>query len=254
MSWGEAVTGSSARGNKKAFCYEDLKQRILTVQLEPGAVIDETRVSEAYGLSRPPFREVLRQLAGEGFVLLQENRGATVALITLTTFQSFFEAAPMIYAAIARLAAQKAKPAQLVRLKDAQRNFREAVYSGNIAERSLSNQRFHSIMGEMAENEFLLPSLRRLLIDHTRLGMTFFGVQENGAPDQRILTAADHHDQFIELIAARDPDGIEVLSKAHWELSRGEMSRFAVPGSLEISLKGNEPPKPGKSPRAAKAD
>jgi len=230
------VAETEPSGSKKSYCYEDLKRRILTVELEPGTFIDETRVSEAYGLSRPPLREILRQLAGEGYVMLQENRGATVTPITLKTFQSFFIAAPMIYAAVARLAAQNAKPHQLARLKEAQRRFREAIHAGNVAERTMTNQRFHSIIGEMADNEFLLPSLRRLLIDHARLGMTFFNSQTQTAPDQRILTAADHHDEFIALIAAKDAERIAVLSIAHWELSRGAMSRFAVPESLDVPL------------------
>lgn len=223
-------------GSKKSFCYEDLKRRILTVELEAGSFIDETRISEAYGISRSPLREILRQLAGEGFVVLQENRGATVTPMTLKTFRNFFVVAPMIYSAVAQLAARNAKPAQIERLKEAQRRFRNAIGAGDIAERSLSNERFHMIMGEMADNEFLMPSLTRLLIDHTRLGMTFFTPDDNGADKQRILAAADQHDEFIALIAEREADKAAALTIAHWELSRGDMGRFAVPASLDVKL------------------
>lgn len=228
----ENVPGDS----RKSFCFNDLKRRILTGELEPGSYIDEMRISEAYGISRSPLRETLRQLSGEGFVVLQENRGAIVTPVTLKSFRSFFVAAPMIYAAVARLAAQNAKPQQLEQIKEAQRRFRDAIRSGDIAERSLSNERFHMIIGEMADNEFLMPSLRRLLIDHTRLGMTFFNPASSGLTDQQILAAADQHDEFITLIAAREPDKAAALTIAHWELSRGAMGNFAVPGSLDVSL------------------
>ena len=49
-----------------AACLQDLRRRILTEDLEPGIYLDEVEISETYGISRPPVREVLRQLMGEG--------------------------------------------------------------------------------------------------------------------------------------------------------------------------------------------
>lgn len=45
-------------------CLQDLRRRILTEDLEPGIDLDEVEISETYGISRPPVREVLRQLVG----------------------------------------------------------------------------------------------------------------------------------------------------------------------------------------------
>ena len=61
---------------RKTVCIDDLRRRILTQDLEPGSYLDEVEIGETYGISRPPVREVLRQLMGEGYVLLHENRGA----------------------------------------------------------------------------------------------------------------------------------------------------------------------------------
>lgn len=243
----KAANGPS--GSRKSFCYEDLKRRILTLELEAGSFLDETRISESYGISRSPLREILRQLSGEGFVVLQENRGATVTHMTLKTFRNFFVVAPMIYSAVAQLAARNAKPAQLERLKQAQKRFRAAIQADDIAERSLSNERFHMIIGEMADNEFLMPSLTRLLIDHTRLGMSFFTPDDTGSDKKRILTAADQHDEFIALIAARDADKVAALTIAHWELSRGDMGRFAVPASIDVKLDTSRFTDPGDGVR-----
>ncbi|MEZ5479707.1 MAG: GntR family transcriptional regulator [Thiolinea sp.] len=51
---------------KKNALYNDLKRQILTMELEPGSALDETRLSEEYEISRTPLREVFRRLAGEG--------------------------------------------------------------------------------------------------------------------------------------------------------------------------------------------
>jgi DNA-binding GntR family transcriptional regulator len=228
------VSDDSSR-SRKAACLEDLRRRILTQELEPGSYLDETQISEAYSISRPPLREILRQLAGEGYVLLQENRGAQVAPMTHKTLRNFFIAAPMIYSAVTRLAAEHATQAQIMRLKDTQVLFRAAIRDGDAAQRALMNERFHAIIGEMADNEYLLPSLRRLLIDHTRIGMTFYSPRNQRMADQR-AAAADQHDQFIELIEAGDADGAAALAIAHWELSRAEIESFVTPGSIDAPL------------------
>jgi DNA-binding GntR family transcriptional regulator len=227
------MTADSKRN--KTNCLEDLKRRILTESLEPGTYLDETEIAEAYGISRPPLRELLRQLAGEGYVILHENRGAQVAPMTHKTLRNFFIAAPMIYAAIGRLAAENATRAQIMRLKDVQLLFRAAIREGNTEQRTLTNERFHSIMGEMADNEFLTPSLRRLLIDHARIGMTFYSPRHPELADQRTI-AGDQHDQFIALIEAGDADGCSELAIAHWELSRAQIESFVTPGAFFVPL------------------
>lgn len=221
--------------SKKVQCLEDLRRKVLTQELAPGLYLDETEVSEAYGISRPPLREVLRQLSGEGYVQLVENRGAQVAPMSHTTLRNFFIAAPMIYGATTRLAAENATPAQIVRLKECQWAFRQAIKSGDAAERALGNERFHSIIGEMADNEFLMPSLRRLLIDHTRIGMTFYNPRKVHLAPQREL-AADQHDEFIALIEAGDADAAAKLAVEHWELSRAWIESFVTPDSINIPL------------------
>lgn len=234
--------------SKKTICAEDLRRNILTQVLEPGAYLDETDLAEAYGISRPPLREVLRQLAGEGYVVLQENRGAQVAPMTHKTLRNFFVAAPMIYAAVTRLAAEHATPAQIARLKDTQASFRRAIAAGNAADRALWNERFHSVIGEMADNEFLMPSLRRLLIDHTRIGMTFYNPRKESMACVSAV-AADQHDDFIALIEAGDADAAADLAIAHWELSRTQIESFVTPASIQSPL--GRAPEPAEQRGAA---
>lgn len=221
--------------SKKTICLGNLRRKVLTQELEPGVYLDEVDLAEGYGISRPPLREVLRQLAGEGYLLLHENRGAQVAPMTHKTLRNFFVAAPMIYAAVTRLAAGHATPAQVARLKACQRAFRTAIANGDAAERALENERFHSIIGEMADNEYLIPSLRRLLIDHTRIGMTFYDPRKEQMACISAI-AADQHDQFIALIEAGDADAAADLAVAHWELSRAQIESFVSPESIRIPL------------------
>lgn len=228
------------RGTAKTVAYEDLKRAILTLERKPGSALEETELCELYDLSRTPLREVLQQLSGDGYVTLQLNRGARVSDMTHFTLRDFFLAAPLIYSAILRLAAQNATPVQIDELKAAQDAFREAMDTGDVTARALTNDRFHRITGRMAGNSYLMASLDRLLIDHTRIGMTFFR-QTRGAKDERLKLASAQHDEMIVAIEGGDEDRAAELALEHWALSRDQIELFVMPPGLEAPL--GQPPK-----------
>ncbi|MEZ6875297.1 GntR family transcriptional regulator [Enterobacter sp. KBR-315C3_2022] len=216
----------------KAALYEDLKRLILTMELDPDALLDEASLTAQYGLSRTPVREVFQRLAGEGYLEIVEKRGVRVIPMSHATLRNFFLVAPMIYAAVGRLAVQHYRPAQLKALKETQKRFRKAVQNHDAEALALENNRFHEIMGEMAANPYLQPSLGRLLIDHCRIGHTFFRPQ-NEYMERRLQLSADHHDAFIAALDARDEQKVVDLVFEHWELSRENMEIFIAPQGLK---------------------
>lgn len=221
------------RQTPKRAAYEALRRAILLMEYDPGAPLDEAALCEAHGISRTPMRAVLQALAGEGYVTLHENRGARVSEMSHRMLRDFFLAAPMVYGAILRLAADCATPGQIAELKQAQAAFRQALTSGDAAARTLANDRFHRITGEMAGNTYLLPSFHRLLIDHARIGMTFFRRRcGSGEP----ASAADQHDAMISAIEAGDAAAAAALAAEHWNLSRGQIENFVMPSGLDATL------------------
>lgn len=222
--------------DRKAVLDHALRRRILTMELAPGAVLDEMALSEEFGLSRPPVRETMRQLAGEGFIELEQNRAARVTSMSYQTLRDFFLAAPMIYTATTRLAALNRTGREIEELKQIQAKFREAVRSGDIEARVFLNNRFHLFIGEMAHNVYLIPSLRRLLIDHARIGKTFYQEQDDPRQQGNLDIAVEQHDAIIAAIEKRDALAAEDLIKAHWELSRRNMAMYATPEGLDVPL------------------
>lgn len=221
--------------DRKAALSGHLRQAILTLELEPGSDLDEIALGETFELSRTPVREVFRALDGLGYVELRENRGARVAALAHTTLRDFFLAAPMVYSAILRLAARNARPEQVAALKEAQEQFRTALKSGNAAARALANNRFHEITGEMAGNIYLLPSFHRLLIDHARIGMTFYQPRTNEMAGN-LDAASRQHDEIIAAIEAGDEERAAQLADEHWALSRGQIELYVMPSALSSPL------------------
>jgi DNA-binding GntR family transcriptional regulator len=216
----------------KTSLYETLKRNILTLDLSPDQDLDEVSLSEEYGISRTPVRDVLRRLAGEGYVDIRENKGARVISMNLATLRDFFLVAPIIYEAVGRLAVQNFRPAQLTQLKECQERFHAAMKAGQSETMTLENNRFHEIIGEMANSSFLKPSLGKLLIDHARIGHTFFRPIDSQM-EANLVTACRHHDEFVQAIADRDDATMVRLVYEHWELSRQNMEMFVAPKELK---------------------
>ncbi|WP_245424050.1 GntR family transcriptional regulator [Methylovirgula sp. 4M-Z18] len=202
------------------------------MELDPDEDLDEVALGEQYGVSRTPVREILRRLAGEGYLDIRENRGARVVPMNHSTLRNFFLVAPMIYAAIGRLAVQSFRPKQMSELQGAQERFRAAAKARDPYAMVIENNRFHEIMGEMSGNVYLQSSLGRLLIDHARIGHTFFR-PTNEDMERRLHVAVEHHDAFIAAIAARDEDTVVDLVFEHWELSRENMEMFIAPQGMK---------------------
>ena len=219
----------------KSVCADDLRKRILSLDIEPGSDLDEVSLSKEYGISRTPLREVLHRLAGDGYVRLEENRGAKVASMDLSMMRVFFQTAPLIYCTVARQAAECRTSVQVAALKETQLAFAAAAKAGVAGETALLNHQFHERIGQMAHNPYLMVSLNRMLIDHTRLSQTFF--DPHSAQDQnRIAQASDQHDAMISAIEAGEAALAIDLTLQHWDLSRNEMEKYVRPDPLPLDV------------------
>jgi DNA-binding GntR family transcriptional regulator len=227
---GKPVMGDRMKGGKTAL-YEKVKRQILTLELPPDHDLDEATLSEEYGISRTPVRDVLRQLAGEGYIDIRENRGARVIPMNHATLRDFFLVAPMIYEAVGRLAVQNFNASQMAQLEECQERFRAGIRKRHPEIMVVENNRFHAIVGEMSGSMFLKPSLSKLLIDDARVGHTFFR-PTNDEMEASLAKSCQHHDEIIQAIARRDEAAVVRLTFEHWELSRGHMEMFIAPNRL----------------------
>lgn len=221
--------------DRKSALGEALRHRILNMEMRPGAVVDELALAEEFGLSRPPVRELMRQMAAEGYIELETNRPARVSSMNHQSLRSFFLAAPLIYIATTQLAATHATPADVDRLRQIQQRLKIAIKDNDVDSRVLYNDQFHLEIGKMAQNDYLMPSLRRLLIDHARLGKIFYRYPAENM-QQDMTDAVDQHEQIIDAIARHDALAAGELVRAHWELSRTRMAEYAVPEGVNVPI------------------
>ena len=206
---------------------------VLSMHWAPGQDLDESTLSVQFGVSRTPLREVFRDLAAQGFLELRAHRTARVAELGHQTLREFFQAAPMIYAAISRLAAENRHADQLAQLSECQQRFQLALAGSDPIARALANHDFHRQIAVMANNRYLLPSFDRLAIDHTRIGKTFYRADADRESPQ---IACQQHDDMIQAITAQQGERAGQLAIDHWNLSKHQFAQFVMPEGLSDSL------------------
>ncbi len=85
------VTESKPKGESTQYVADALREMIFSGALEPGQPLRQSKLAEQLGTSRIPLREAFHQLAAEGLIMLQTNRGAIVSGITAHEIQQYQE-------------------------------------------------------------------------------------------------------------------------------------------------------------------
>jgi DNA-binding GntR family transcriptional regulator len=102
----------SERGSLTDQAYGELEERIVTLQLEPGAVLSEATLAKQIGIGRTPIREALQRLAREGLVVIFPRRGILVSEIDVKRQLMLLEVRRELERLMAAKATQRASDAE----------------------------------------------------------------------------------------------------------------------------------------------
>ena len=196
----------SVRLSEKA--YHLIKEKIITLDLAPLSVIDEQTLREHLELGRTPIREALHRLSAEGLVLIAPRRGMFVADISITDLAKIFEVRMAMEAYCARLAATRVTPAQIAKMEETVRALEE-VSRDDWRGLMQIDERFHSLLYQSADNEFLADSLDRLHALSLRLW--FLVVDRLGD----VWSAIEQHRAIVDALKDRDADRAALLIRQH---------------------------------------
>lgn len=216
----------SARGVKTANwtgVYETLRKDILSLKLEPGALLDETGLSQRFGFSRSPIREALIRLAGENLVVTLPNRTTIVAPVDIALFPSYVDALDIAQRVTTRLAAQLRMDSDLETIVEAQRGFVVAVRSMDHLAMSETNKDFHMAIARAGRNSYLNGFYERLLDEGRRILHLHFDYIER-TRDGRLLT--DEHEEMIDAIRLQDVERADMLASQHTRQLRDNFLSF----------------------------
>lgn len=178
----------------------------------PGARITEQEIAASAGVSRTPVREAMQRLSAEGLLRFVPNQGAYVNDWSEQDAEDIFELRALLEGYSARLAAKKAKSAEIRRLQDlAEKQYREASerkqgYLERIAD---LNTRFHKKLQDIADSE----RLKATLADLTNAPLVLQTFRDYEHED--LVRSAHHHLEIVEAIRAADGEWASSVMHAH---------------------------------------
>lgn len=109
---GELVATTSTQSTA-----EILRERILEGSFPPGTILRQDALAQLLGVSRTPLRTALAELARDGLVTYEANRGYTVRGFDVNDIRAAFEVRANLEGLACRLAAPRITGEQLDRLQ-----------------------------------------------------------------------------------------------------------------------------------------
>jgi len=200
------------KGMGVKLAYEALRDEILSLELQPGAVLDETSLAERFSMSRSPVREALIRLAGDDLVVTLSNRSTVVAPIDVQSFPKYVEALDIAQRMNTRLAAELRTDLDLNVIACRQKEFVAAVNTGDHLGMSEANMAFHMAIAAAGRNPYLAAFYERLLNRGRRMLHLHFAYLERG--NEGVLLT-DEHDEMLAAIRDKDVAMADGLAHAH---------------------------------------
>ncbi len=175
-----------------------LRRAILKGELEPGERLMEVALANKMGVSRTPIREAIRKLELEGLVVMIPRRGAEVAKITEKDLKDVLEVRECLERFAICLACERITPEEIVRLKDACKDFEVSLTGTDLTVCAECDVKFHDIIFEATRNARLIQMLNNLREQMYRYRLEYIKDQESHAQ----LIA--EHDEIVMALSARD--------------------------------------------------
>jgi DNA-binding GntR family transcriptional regulator len=188
--------------------YYLIKEKIITLELPPSSLINEQSLMDELGLGRTPIREALQRLEMEDLITIVPRRGAFVADISITDLQKIFETRIFLEGFCARLAAQRATSEQLSQMQEAIAQL-EQVTDNGVKKLMDIDARFHQLLYQAADNEFLADVLKRFY--DLSLRIWYLVLERIGDVQESII----QHKGVVNALRAQDEELAEALIQEH---------------------------------------
>lgn len=198
--------------------YARLLDRLVFLDIQPGAALNDLDVSAELGIGRTPIRSAFRRLENEGLITTYPRRGTFASAMDVKDLTALNDLRRVLEPHAARRAADVCSAANREHLSALQEEINAGV-SGSNRELLAYELGIHRAIYTAAENQYLaatlrtlnhlagriwalvvaqLPDLTRSLADHIDL----IGAIVAGEPDRAAQLALEHVDSFEEEVRA----------------------------------------------------
>ena len=184
--------------------YQEIRRLIVSLELAPGALIDERELIERLEIGRTPVREALRRLAHERLVEVYPRRGMFVTGVDVRELARLSEVREVLEPEAARLAAERATEVDRAELGALLLEL--DVGGGELID---LDERIHRAVYRAAHNDLLEATLEQYYVLALRIWFLALDRVE------RLDEAVREHRELLEAIRDRDGERAENAMRRH---------------------------------------
>ena len=212
-----------------------LKNNIITMELEPGAMVSENELAAQMGLSRTPVREALMDLAKARVVDVLPQRGSRIALIDYSLVEEARFARAVLEVAVLDPVCERITAADIAQLRQnvrLQTLTQEPGIGDSLSLMELDDA-FHQMLFRIAQMENTYNMLCGMTIHFDRVR----NLALNVVKDIKII---EDHQQICEAVAMRDAAKAKEVMACHLGRVRvdEEVVRKVYPQYIKEPVKG----------------
>jgi DNA-binding GntR family transcriptional regulator len=202
--------------------YHAIRGLIVSLELAPGALIDERELIERLGIGRTPVREALRRLAQEQLVEVYPRRGMFVTPVDARALARLSEVRAVLEPEAARLAAERATDADREELALLLSELDSVGDDGGGSELIDLDERIHRAVYRAAHNDLLEATLEQYYM----LALRIWSIGLDRAHE--LEEAVGAHRALLEAIHECDGDRAAATMRAHVENFEQAMHRVLL--------------------------
>jgi DNA-binding GntR family transcriptional regulator len=189
--------------------YDRLRDQIVTLQIAPGAPINEDTLGRQFQMGRTPVREAIQRLALENLVTVFPRRGTFASEINITDLAAISDVRVQLEGHAAYRAAERITAAQLRELDELLEELRANADNEDAAQLMALDARVHRLIHRSAANPYLEQTLSR----YFNLSLRIWHLVLSRLPH---LSARVHeHSDLLEAIRAREPQRARDIVAEH---------------------------------------
>jgi len=191
------------------YVYEELRNRIINLKLEPGAPVTKNMLTERFNVSPTPIREALLRLAEEDLVNIIPQSGTAISLINIQSAQEVHFLRLSVEIEVARVLCMEIDDSGLAELNAWMERQVTELNAGNQTAFKQADNNFHLEMFRLAGVKGLTQLLDRRRGHYDRIRGLY--LREH----QRREVVVEEHRKIFAALKKRDIHAAEAAVRMH---------------------------------------
>lgn len=198
--------------------YGLLRQAIVHLQMQPGAVISEKDLCTEFGVSRTPVREALQRLSDEGLVDIFPHSGTYVSRISFNVAEEGFVIRRSLEIESVRKAASRITDQDVSRLQGIIGEMRQLLERNTLDTYLDADDAFHGAIAAISgyPRIWKFITLAKVHLDRMR--------QLSAPVPGHLATVTEQHEAIVQSLKNRSADQAELAMRIHLDSSFAVMA------------------------------